>query len=417
MLALAAAASIQAQAPDPTQDDWLAFRGTDGSASSESPVPIEWDEDAVTWRMELPGRGSSSPIVLGDSIYVTCWSGYALDTAAPGNPGDLKRHLLRVDRRTGEILWTVTLDRAANEDPYEGRMANHGFASGTPVSDGGRLYVFFGKAGMFAFDLDGNQLWHSEVGSSSSQWNTGSGSSPTLWKDRLFINASDESEAILALDAATGEQLWSRSSRSLDQAYDTPVVTEGDDPVVLFAFLGGVWGLSPQDGELLWSVKTRSNGAMAPSIIVDGDVAYSLGGQTGTRAYAIRLGGSGDITDSHVLWSSRNGSYVSTPLLFEGHLYWVDEGGIAYCTVAETGELVYRERLEGMFYASVVRAGDTLYATSRENGTFVYPASPEFRLLAHNMFEDDDSVFHATPALSGGQIFLRSDRYLYCVGR
>ena len=349
---------------------------------------------------------------MGNGIYITCWS-----APAPGNPADRRRHLLRVDRNTGEVVWSVVLGRAEKEDPFEGRVANHGFASGTPVSDGERLFVFFGKAGVYAFDLDGKQIWHTDVGDGSSTWNTGSGSSPTLWRDRLFINASDESEAVVALDVATGKQLWSQNSPALDQAYDTPVVSGGDDPVVLFALLGAVWGLSPETGELVWTVNTRTNGAMAPSIVVEGDVAYSLGGQTRNWGFAIRLGGSGDVTDSHVLWSSRNGPYVSTPLLFDGRLYWVDEGGVAFCAAADTGELVYRERLAGSFFASAVKAGDAIYAVSRENGTYVYSASPEFKLIAHNQIESDDSKFHGTPAFSRGQIFLRSDRFLYCVGK
>jgi outer membrane protein assembly factor BamB len=400
-----------------SDDDWRGFRGTDARASSESPAPTSWNDDEnIAWSLELLGPGTSSPVVLGESVFVTCWSGYGLDPLAPGDPADLRRHLLCVHRRTGAVLWTATVEPDEAEDPYAERMTTHGYASSTPVTDGEHVYVFFGKSGVLAYGLDGRQQWRTDVGKGSSEWLTGSGSSLALHGDLLFVNASDESASVRALNKDTGKTIWKRETPRLDVAFDTPVIVEsGGRTDLVFALLEEIWGLDPQTGDLRWSVTTKTNGAFAPTIVPGDGVIYSLGGQTGQRAYAIRLGGEGDVTASHVLWTSQHGTYVPSPLLHGEHLYWVDDGGIAFCAVAATGELVYRERLGGAFYSSVIRVGDALYAVSREDGTFVLPARPEFELLAHNRIEADESSFDATPAAAGGQLFLRSGTTLYCI--
>lgn len=399
--------------------DWRAFRGSDGRATSTDAAPLTWsDDENLVWRVPLPGPGTSSPIVVGDRVFVTCWSGYGLDMKEPGEPRELRRHLLCLDKRTGRERWRATVRPVATEDTFDGRMSGHGYASSTPVSDGERVYGFFGKSGVFAWDVAGRLLWRRDVGRGSSQWKTGSGSSPALWRDLLFVNASDESHAVWALDKHTGEEVWKRHTEKLDQAYGTPVVVDRPEgSVLLLAILGEIWGLAPRTGELKWFARTRSQGALVPTIQVEGDVLYSLGGRTQLQSYAVRLGGKGDVTDSHIVWSSRYGAYVGTPVLRQGHLYWFDRRGVAYCAAAKTGDLVFRERVEGMFYASPIVVGDRIYAVSRDEGTFVLAARPQFRMLAHNRFTKDASQFDGTPAVSEGRLYVRSRRALYCVGR
>jgi len=407
----------QEPARETVADDWRAFRGTHGTATSESRVPIAWDDlENIAWELPLPGPGSSSPVVVGDRVFVTCWSGYAAGAESSPDVKNLRRHLLCIHRDTAEILWSAEVPPAATEDQFGGRMATHGYASSTPVSDGEHVYVFFGKAGVHAFDLDGKKLWQADVGGGSSEWKTGSGSSPALFRDLLFINASDESHSLRALSRKTGELVWERATPALDQAYGTPVLATGaGDPVLLLALLGEIWALAPSTGEPRWTLSTRTNGALAPTIVRDGDVFYSFGGQTTERSHAIRLGDVDGDSGERLLWSSREGTYVSTPLLTDGHLYWVDDGGVARCAKSETGELIYKERLGGSFYASPVRAGDAIYAVSRSSGTYVLPAEPRFEILAHNRLESDDTLFDGTPAVSRGQLFLRSGRSLYCI--
>ena len=417
ILAIAISAVLAPQDNGSVTEDWRGFRGTRGTATTETPAVRRWSDDVnIAWKTELPGPGTSSPIVVGERVFVTSWSGYGLDLKDPGNPAQLRRHFLCVDAGSGEVLWTKQIEPVATEDTFDGRMANHGYASSTPVSDGERVFAFFGKSGVMAVDLAGEPLWHVDVGGSSSKWKTGSGSSPVLDAGVLFINASDESESVIALDTKTGEELWRRTSPLLDQAYGAPAVTLGPDPVIALAYLGGIWGLDPKNGDFKWTVKTRTNGALAPTILASEDMLFSWGGQSGVKSHAVRLGGEGDVTESHIAWSSRYGAYVPSPILFDGHLYWVDESGIAQCAQAETGELVFRERLEGQFYSSVVRAGDAIYAVSRENGTYVFAAKPEFELLEHNVIRTDESRFDGSPAVSNGALYIRSRTALYRIG-
>ena len=149
------------------QADWLRFRGPNGSGiSSESDAPVSWSpKENIKWKTPLPGAGVSSPIVVGDRVFVTCYSGYGMDRQDPGDINNLKRHLVCVDRLTGKIQWEKSITAAQPEDPYSGiGVPTHGYASHTPVSDGEHVYAFFGKSGVYAFDLEGNQVWHADVG-------------------------------------------------------------------------------------------------------------------------------------------------------------------------------------------------------------------------------------------------------------
>ena len=189
--------------------DWTRFRGPNGSGiSAEGPrAPVRWGPSAnVKWKTELPGAGVSCPIVVGDRVYVTCYSGYGLDRANPGEQKNLKRHLVCVDRRTGKQMWSKSVDAVLPEDPYQGAgVPAHGYASSTPVSDGEQVYVFFGKTGALAFDKDGQQLWQTNVGKESDPRRYGSASSPILYKNLLIVPATAEREALVGLDTKTGK--------------------------------------------------------------------------------------------------------------------------------------------------------------------------------------------------------------------
>lgn len=393
---------------------WLGFRGTYADAKARGKAPLTWgDDNNLRWKAKLPGPGRSSPIVLGDSVFITCWSGYGLDAKDPGDPKKLRRHLLRLDRHTGKVVWTKEIPPVATEDPFGGRMSTHGYASQTPVSDGHHVFAFFGKSGVYCFDFEGNQVWHADVGRKSSQWVTGSGSSLAVSGDLLYVNASDESQSIRALDKRTGKEVWKRQTETMDQAYGTPLV-HGNQ--VILAILGEVWGLHARTGELLWSVKTKTIGALAQSVIRgDKGVVYSFGGRGRERSYRIKLGATDGSVEPALEWRARWGAYVATPLLHDGHLYWIDEGGFANCVDASTGEPVYKERVDGGAYASPVLADGKIYVPTRVDGTYVLAASPKFEVLAHNTFETDASSFDGTVAISRGQLFIRSLEYLYCI--
>jgi hypothetical protein len=404
--------------------DWPRFRGPQGAGvSDETGLPTTWNAtENIVWKTALPGFGSSSPIVLGDKVFLTCYSGYGLDPREPGRQTGLRQHTLCVDRATGKILWDNKADPRLPETKYDGGRINlHGYASATPVTDGEAVYVFFGKSGIFKYSLEGKLHWRASVGTDVDSHNWGSGASPILHENLVIVNASAESESIRALDKATGEEVW-RVGGIVD-SWSTPLVvprSDGTAELVVIERLQ-VLGLDPATGKKLWFCQKASD-YVCPSVIAHEEVVYLVNSRSNAMMMAIRTGGRGDIRDTHVLWKKeRWTTRVSTPVYHNGYIYAMDFRGQAHCLDAGTGEEVYRERLDisgagDKIYASLVAADGKLYGVTRLDGTVVLALSPQFKLLAHNRL-GDESVFNATPAVSNGRLLLRSDRFLYCIGQ
>jgi len=424
VLVLAALSFAQHCATADVATDWPQYRGPGGSgvATGATP-PATWnDTQNLKWKMEMPGPGASSPIPVGDKMFVTCWSGYG--DGSGGDAARLKRHLVCVDRASGKILWQQAVAAEPNVDRYQDYLQEHGYASSTPASDGQNVYVYLGKAGAVAFDMDGQQLWQVVLGSDSNRKNWGSASSPILFQDKLIINASEEAHAVFALDKKTGKQLWKAEADALENVFGTPMLSgTGADAEILLAVPDELWSLNPDTGKLRWFVDSGLSGNIAPSVVTGDGMIYAFGGFPKLGAIGVRPGGKGDVTKTHVAWSSYNSTYVPTPVFHDGYLYFASDAGFATCMNAKTGELVFKERLPGAsasgrggkpFYAAAVLANGNVYAVSRRNGTFVFAAQPQFKLVAQNQLKDE-AQFNGTPAISGKQIFLRSDRYLYCI--
>jgi outer membrane protein assembly factor BamB len=399
--------------------EWTGFRGPRGSGTSdERNLPVRWSSDEnIAWRTKLPGPGTSSPIVVNGRVYLTCYTGYGEAEAAPGEQDDLMRHVVCVDRATGDVVWSKEFEPQLPESEYKGNGAKHGYSSSTIASDGERLYVFFGKSGVYCLDLNGNQIWHASVGTRTNGW--GSSNSPVLIEKLVIVNAAVESNALVALDRQTGDEVW--RAGEIRRSWSTPILVEVPDggTELVVSAQGQILGYDPLTGEELW----RADGIddyICPSPIAHNGVVYAMAGRRST-CIAVRAGGRGDVTDTHVLWRTNKGSNVSSPVYHDGYLHWVHESrGVAHCLDAETGDVVYEERLDprpGIVYSSVTLADGKLYAVSQHTGTFVIAAKPEFELLAHNTFENDDSRANAVPVPSDGQILLRTDAYLYCIGR
>ena len=192
-------------------------------------MPTEWSaEKNIVWKVKLPGAGASCPVTEGKRVFVTCYSGYGMDVKNPSNMEDLRRHLLCLDRATGNTLWAKEFKPDLPEHKYAGEGAYHGYAASTPIIEGDRLYVFFGKSGVYCFDLDGKELWHVLVGKRTNGW--GSGASPILYKDSLIINASVESGDLVALNKKTGEELWRSKGISSCLEHAGPGDDAGEDP-------------------------------------------------------------------------------------------------------------------------------------------------------------------------------------------
>jgi outer membrane protein assembly factor BamB len=395
------------------------FRGPQGSGlSEEKGLPVKWDDETnIVWKCALPGPGSSSPILVNGKIYLTCYTGYGLSQEDPGDPAKLQRSIVCVDRATGKLEWSkpVAAPEAPTEE-YQGRKTLHGFATSTLATEGEQLYGFFGDWGVYAFALDGEQVWRTGVGEKLNNW--GSSNSPVVFENLVIVNASVESGELVALDKKDGSVVW--SSPGMQASWNTPIIVEVEGkPELVVSVRGSILGFDPKTGEKLWTCEGIQD-YVCPSIVAHGDVVYALGGRQNT-AIAVRAGGRGDVTKSHRLWKTNKGSNVSSPVYVDGMLYWVNESrGILYCLDAKTGEVRVERRLEprpGLIYSSIAAADGKLYITSRQRGTYVLAAKPEFELLGYNQFESDTSVFNACPVFDDGKLLLRSDRYLYCIGQ
>jgi hypothetical protein len=397
---------------------WPQFRGPSGQGqSNETTLPTTWTaaEDGsknIVWKTELPGPGTSSAIVFGNRIYLTAYSGFNVPGSEAGKPEDLKLHLVALTP-AGKIAWTSDVDAKLPEQ--EQIREEHGYASGTPAADSRRIYTFFGKTGVIAFDHAGNKLWQTSVGENLHGW--GSATSPVLYKNLVIVNAGVESESLVALDAASGNEKW--RAEGIKESWNTPIlVTTADGKTELVvAIMGKVLGFDPDSGEALWSCDTEIGWYMAPSMVSHGDVVYSIGGRTG-GGLAVRVGGRGDVTETHRVWTSKKGSNVTSPVYHDGHLYWMHENlGIAYCADVATGDIVYEVRVPdcGQVYASPILAAGKIYQLARDGTTYLLAAKPKYELLAENEL-DERGMFNASLAAANGRIYLRSNRYLYCIG-
>jgi outer membrane protein assembly factor BamB len=377
---------------------------------------MTWSEtENIVWRTKLPGPGTSSPIVVGRRVYLTCYSGYGLEPRQ-GDMNDLRRHLLCIDRDRGTILWTRDFTPDLPESKYQGgNDSEHGYSSSTPASDGQHLYVFFGKSGVYGLDLDGEEIWHASVGTRTHGW--GSANSPVLFQDLVIINASVESGCLVALDKNSGKEIW--RVKGVGASWNTPVLVDvpGGGTELAFSEQSAVISFEPATGKELWRVG-GFGGYVCASVVAHQGVVYVV--RTGSKAgsaLAIKAGGRGDVSQSHVLWRANGSSLVSSPVYYDGKLYWAD--GTAHCLDAATGKEIFHGRLSGnpRYYASALAADGKVYFVSRFTGTNVIDASAPFKELAHNKFAGDKSRTNASPIVHEGCLLLRTDQYLYCIGK
>jgi outer membrane protein assembly factor BamB len=399
--------------------DWMQFRGPGGAGiGRDTGLPTTWSAtENIVWRTTLPGPGTSSPIVVGRRVYLTCYTGYGLvapkkDEPDPGDMSRLMRQLVCIDRGSGAVVWTKDFKPLLPESKYEGGdNTRHGYSSSTPASDGKHLYVFFGKSGVYCLDLDGQEVWHATVGKGTHGW--GSANSPVLYQNLVIINASVESRSLVALDKGSGKEVW--RVKGISESWNTPVLVDvpGGGTELVLNESKAVLAFDPASGEERWRV-AGFGGYVCPSVVAHQDVVYVVRG----AALAIKAGGRGDVSETHVLWRVKGSSLVSSPVYHDGRLYW--PGGTMNCLDAATGKEVYRGNLSergASFYASPLVADGKIYCVSRFHGSFVIEEGTKFRELAHNTFADDDSRTNASPIAHEGCVLMRTDRYLYCIGK
>lgn len=416
LLALVSAGFFFADTKGVSAENWPRFRGPEGTGhSDESGLPVSWSADDVAWRAPLPGLGQSSPIIWGDRIFLTS----ALD-------GGKERVVLALDRDTGKILWQRTFKTG---DPGPTHSMNP-HASSTCVTDGERVISFFGNGGFHAHDVDGNPLWsRTDLGEFLSIW--GTAASPILHKDLAIVccdqdavlekaqHAELPSRAyLLAVDKRTGKTAWT-TPRYGSRGWSTPIpvpTAEGGIELVING-PGGVFAYDPDTGKQRWQCD-RATLFGEPVVAFDRETIYAVSGRPGPLL-AIRRGGSGNVTGTHLPWSiERRTRDLSSPILADGLLFTAAMNGIGICYDPSSGSELWKERLGGEFTASPVAVDGLIYYLNRKGGTVVIRPGRVLDVVARNPLPTgpDEEDFLASPAISDGQFFFRSDRAIYAVG-
>lgn len=411
------------------RDQWAQWRGPLGTgvAPSGNP-PVTWGEGKnVRFKTAIPGKGHSTPIVWGDRIFITTAIPYGDRVPARGQHAHgahdnmpSERHqkfvVLAVNRRDGTILWQRTV---RSEVPHEGTHETGTWASNSAVTDGEHLFASFGSRGLYCLDLAGELVWQTDVGDMQTKHGHGEGSSPALFGDTLVVNWDHEGESfVTALDKRTGRQRW-RAGRDELTSWSTPLVVEQDGkPQVIVAATNRVRAYDLANGELIWECAGLSGNVVASPVAADGFVYVANSYET-REMLAIRLAGAkGDITNTDaVVWTRhRDTPYVPSPLLYGEHLYFLKHyQAFLTCLDAKTGRKLYGpQRLAGIanVFASPVGAADRVYIVSRNGTTVVLRHGAEYELLARNRLDDS---FSASPAIVGNELYLRGERYLYCI--
>jgi len=377
----------------------------------------------------------SSPVVWGNRVFLTTAVSttpqeapkkglyFGGDRAMP-READYRWVVMCIEGDTGQVLW----QRVAREGrPSSAIHLKNSYASETPVTDGERLYVYVGAAGLYCYDLDGAPLWHKDLGSYKTRFGWGSASSPALDGDRLFIlNDNEENSFLGAFDKRTGEELW-RAERDEKSSWSTPFVWNNSKRTELVTCATNrVRSYDPATGKLLWELGGMSV-ICSPTPVSDGELLYVSSGyvlDSKQPIFAIRPGASGDIslqgdatTNDYIVWSRKlGGPYITSPLLYEGRLYVLYDRGFFGCFDARSGEPVYdRMRIApgaGAFTASPWAYDGKVFCLSEDGETFVFDDSPEYKLVGKNPLEE---LFMASPAISGKRLFLRGIDHLYCI--
>ncbi len=434
LLCLLVAAAPDARAADA---NWPQWRGPASlGVSPEKNLPDEWGPSKnVRWKTAIPGKSHSSPIVWGKKIFLTtAVEGEVVPGAKavrhvmpdgnvwlhPESVGAERRHTFKVvalDRDTGKILWERT---AWEGNPYDDRHRKSSYAASTPATDGRTVFAYFGAEGLYAYDFEGKLLWKAGVGQIGSA-GLGTGTSPVIYENLVIIQGDSdfgENSAIVALDKKTGKEVW-RVARKVQVSWATPIlvrtskrtelVTSGSEFVVAY---------DPATGKELWRTKGLGSNAI-PSPVAAAEMVYLAAGHPVKIAYALRLGASGDLTQTpNVAWQYAKGTaYVPSPILYQDLLYLMSDKGLLTALEAKTGKLVYeggRVPVPAAFTASPVAADGRLFLTSEDGDTFVIRAGPTHEVVRTNTVGEP---VYASPAIADGKIFIRGEKHLYCIGK
>lgn len=414
--------------------NWPQFRGSSAGIAEDKALPVSWSTtENVVWKVDILGRGWSCPVVWGDKVFLTTVASEGhVEEARKGLylGGDRNKASSAVhhwivycfDWRSGKTLWQKTVHKGKPAQPVH---IKNTYASETPVTDGERVYFYFGNVGVFCFDLEGKALWRKNVDPAKMRNNWGTAASPVLHEDRLFIvNDNDEKSYLLALDKKTGKEVF-RVDRDEKSNWVTPYIWQNDKRTELVTCGTGKNRSYDLNGKLLWELGTMSVIAI-PTPVEKNGLLYICSGFVGDRrnrpVYAIRPGASGDITpknepdkDDHIAWYHKfGGPYNPSPIAYGDYLYVLYDRGTVSCYDGHTGKVVYEKQQLAKdaraFTASPWANNGKIFCLSEDGDTFIIEAGPTFKVLGRNKL---DEMCMATPAALRGSLIIRTISKLY----
>jgi outer membrane protein assembly factor BamB len=411
-------------------EDWPQFRGANGTGTTlETNLPATWDQSTnIAWRTALPGRGWSSPIVWGDRIFITtAVSDEPLETPKKGlyfggnraKPRDCIHRwlLICLDKQSGKKLWQKT---CAEEVPKTAIHLKNSYASETPTTDGERVYAYFGALGIFCFDFSGNPIWEKRIDPMDTCYGWGTGSSPLLDDAHVYIQSdNDHTSFLLALDKKTGAEVW-RVDRQEKSAWSSPFLWQTSQHTELITVASEcARAYDPATGKQIWSLKGNST-IVCPTPIASKELLYVSSGYVMDKhrpIYAIKTESTGELSAESVAWHNKSaGPYNPSPLLYDGRIYVLYDRGFFGCLDAATGEEIYEmQRIQGNragFTSSPWAYDGKVFCLNEDGACFVFQAGDEFEQLHKNSL---DEMCMASPAISDGYLFIRTDEHLYAI--
>ncbi len=411
--------------------NWHQWRGPEANGTTpDGNPPVTWSEtENIQWKVKIEGLGNSTPIVWQDRVFLTT----AINTkrADPTlTPPDRQPErpfgitypntfhqfvVLCLDRNSGNEIWRRVATRTV---PQEGHHGDNSFATASPTTDGERLYVWFGIAGMYCFDLDGTQLWQRDLGPVKTRLSFGEGASPVVHNDRVIVvRDHDEQSSITVLNCSSGDTVW-QMNRDEPSGWATPLVVDRAGKIqVITNGKNRVRSYDLVNGKLIWECDGQVSN-VTPSPVASERTVFCMSGYRGSALYAIPIDASGDISNSDAIaWKKSRGTpYVPSPLLYRGNLYF-NQSNTPIMTSLNAGSgdaVITRIRLPGIrgLYSSPVAAAGRVYFTGRDGTTVVLKHGNEFNILAKNILQ---ARIDASPAIAGSQLFLRGKSHLYCI--
>lgn len=413
------------------KDSWHQWRGPNNNGVAVGDAPLNFSAtDNVKWKVSIPGRGNSTPVVWGDTIYLTT----AVPTepiVQPASPGGERRGpgggmaadinhkfvVMAIDKNTGKVIWKKT---ATETKPHEGYHRQYGsFASNSPVTDGETLYVNFGSRGLYAYDLKGNLKWKKDLGTLTMRLFFGEGIAPVIHGNYLVLQNDHEGDSyIVVLDKRDGKEVW-RAERDERSSWPQPLVVEYKGQNQLITSATRVRSYELETGKLIWEAGGLGGNAIPAVVNVDNEMIVAMTGWRDANALGIKLGGEGDLTDNteYIAWTNQKGnSYTPSPVLQDGILYFASDRGMMSAVDAKTGEQYYlQQRLPEIYSlkASPVAANGKLYVATEQGDIVVLKLGKTYEVLTTNKMGDE--MFVSSPVVVGGDLFLRSQDELFCI--